>query len=90
LRHRNHRPPPEERHQFITLTPGDAGPRMFRIELRNRGRTRHGTATAIGWVRLLRAVRQRWPQDVLSPKGSEPITIRQRKAGPIVVVCQPL
>jgi hypothetical protein len=94
LRHRNvyidDRPPPEERRQFVTLTPGEAGPRMFRIELHNRGRTRRGTLTAIGWFRLVRAARRRWPEAVLSPRGQEPITIRQRSAGPVVVVCRPL
>jgi hypothetical protein len=75
------RPPPaDRRHEFVELTAADHGPRMFAIELRNRGRTQSGTATLWGWSMILRAIRRRYPVACISPKGREPIVVRSRRA----------
>jgi hypothetical protein len=38
-------------------------------------------------VLLDEAIKKRHPNARLSPRGKEPITVRSRKAGPVVVTC---
>jgi hypothetical protein len=63
---------------------------MFAIELRNRGRMRRDTATVWRWRAIVEAVERRHSGGTMSPKGKEPITIRSRKVGPVVVTCTAL
>jgi hypothetical protein len=81
-------PPPGETERFVEIPKGND--RMWAIELRNRGRVRHGTATVWRWRAILEAVKKRHPSARMSPKGKEPITVRSRKAGPVVVTCTAL
>jgi len=38
----------------------------------------------------MEAIKARHPAAALSPKHKTPITVRSRKAGPIIVTCTPL
>jgi hypothetical protein len=62
--------------------------RIFAIELRNRGRVRRGTATVWRWVAILEAIKRRHAGASISPKYTWRITVRSRKAGPVVVTCK--
>jgi len=66
--------------------------RMFAVVLRNRGRTRKGTATAYRLVALVDGLKRRYPCIVKSSalKKDKPITFRARRAGPIVLTVEPL
>jgi hypothetical protein len=55
--------------------------RIFAIELRNRGRVRHGTATVWRWAAILEAIKRRHADSSISPKYTWRITVRSRKAG---------
>jgi hypothetical protein len=62
--------------------------RLFAIELRNRGRVRRGTATV--WATILEAIKRRHVGASISPKYTWRITVRSRKAGPVVAICTAL
>jgi hypothetical protein len=81
-------PPPGETEQFVEIPKGND--RFFAVELRNRGRVQRGTATIWRWRWIMEAVKKRHPGARLSPKGREPITVRSRKAGPVIVTCTAL
>ena len=81
-------PPPGESERFVEIPKGND--RMWAIELRNRGRVQHGTATVWRWRWIMEAIKKRHPAARMSPKGAEPITVRARKFGPIVVTCTAL
>ncbi len=81
-------PPAGETKRFVEIPKGND--RMWAIELRNRGRVRRGTATVWRWRAILEAIKKRHRDARMSPRGKEPITIRSRKAGPVVVTCVPL
>ncbi len=80
--------PARERDRFVEIPKGND--RMFAVELRNHGRVQYGTATIWRWVAIVQAIRSRHHDACMSPKGKKPITVRSRKAGPIIVVCKPL
>jgi hypothetical protein len=68
---------------FVTL---ERDLRWYRLTLFNRGRMRSGTASAYRYVRTLEAIKARWPGCKLTPKGHEPIMVRSRVAGPVVLI----
>lgn len=80
--------PAHETERFVEAPKGND--RMFAIELRNRGRIRRGTATVWRWRWICEAVKHRRRDATISPKHKRPITLRSRKAGPVVVTCVPL
>jgi hypothetical protein len=80
--------PPGETERFVEVPKGND--RMFAVELRNRGRLQRGTATIWRWRWIMEAIKARHPGAVLSPRHKQPITVRSRKAGPVVVTCTPL
>jgi len=84
----NDLPPPGETERFVEVPKGND--RFFGVELSNRGRIRRGTATAWRWRWILEAIKKRYPGARMSPRGKRPITVRSRKAGPVVVICTPL
>lgn len=81
-------PLPWERDQFVLIPKGND--RMFAMELRNRGRVQRGTATVWRWRAIVEAIKKRHPDVCMSPRNKRPITVRSRKAGPVVVTCWPL
>jgi hypothetical protein len=60
--------------------------RWYRMTLFNRGRMRSGTASAYRYVWTLHCIKARHPDCKLSPKGREPIMVRSRVAGPVVLI----
>ncbi len=81
-------PPPGETERFVEIPKGND--RMWAIELRNGGRIQRGTATVWRWRWIMEAIKARHPGATLSPKHKTPITVRSRKAGPVIVMCTPL
>lgn len=65
--------------------------RWYSIELRNRGRTQYGTATALRMAQLVQAIKNRYPK-AWKPKMQykegkvNPVVIRRRIAGEIVAI----
>jgi hypothetical protein len=87
------------RNVFLDAEPPDAdrcvevpkgNDRMFAVELHNRGRVQQGTATVWRWRAIVEAIKKRHPGASMSPRSKRPITVRSRKAGPVVVTCRPL
>jgi hypothetical protein len=81
-------PPSGETERFVEVPKGND--RMFAIELRNRGRVQRGTATIWRWRTIVEAIQKRHPGACISPRHKRPITVRSRKAGPVVVTLTPL
>jgi hypothetical protein len=81
-------PPPGETERFVEIPKGND--RMLAIQLHNRGRMQRGTATVWRWRAIVEAIKKRHPGARMSPRGKEPIIIRSRKAGPVVVTCTAL
>jgi hypothetical protein len=61
---------------------------LLAVELRNRGWMQRGTATI--WRAIVEAIKARHPGASLSPRHKQPITVRSRKAGPVIVTLTPL
>jgi hypothetical protein len=81
-------PPPGETEGFVEIPKGND--RMWAIELSNRGRVQCGTATVWRWRAIVEAIKKRHPHARMSPRGKEPITIRSKKFGPVIVTCTAL
>jgi hypothetical protein len=64
--------------------------RWYRLTIFNRGRAQRGTASAYRWLWALRSAKARHPSAVLSPRGKEPVLVRSRVAGPVVLICESL
>jgi hypothetical protein len=72
------------------IEPPKGNNRMFEIVLYNRGREKRGTATIHRYAALLRGIKKRYPNNVLSPRGRQPIVIRKSRAGSIIVIVRPI
>jgi hypothetical protein len=84
---------PDDGQEWITVPKGND--RMWRVTLvTRRGRTITGTATVYRWYAIMMGVRKRWPNAVMHPKTAavreQPLTIRRRVAGPVVITCTAL
>ncbi len=64
--------------------------RMFRLELRNRGRVQFGTATIYRLCAAIKGVIKRYPEATKSKNKLKPMVMRRRRAGPIVLIVSPL
>ena len=72
---------------------GASNSRLYAIKLTNLrrgGRVRGGTATIRRLNALLVAIEKRHPDAVQSPPSANPMEIRARRAGPIVVTIWPV
>ena len=85
-------PLPDDGDRYIQVPKGND--RMFAITLYNRrrgaDRVRKGTATLWRMRALFEAIASRYPEATKSPRHKKPLVVRTRRAGPIIMVLEPL
>jgi hypothetical protein len=86
------RAPPDDGEEYVDVPMGND--RWFAVTLFNRrrgaDRARTGTVTVWRLRALFEAIGRRYPQATKTPPHIEPMKVRTKRGGPVVMICEAL